>query len=82
MAASGRSSLWVAEDVPHQTVAIYHTANGGRSWTSARVAPISFGGRGVQIVFASQPVGWLEVLTAGNASPSAILYGPTDGGAT
>lgn len=82
MATSGRSNLWVAADVPHQAVTIYHTANAGRSWTSSRVTPIAFGGGGVQIVFASQEVGWLEVLTAGNASPSAALYGTTNGGAT
>lgn len=82
MAVDGSRDAWVAEDVPHQAVTIYHTANAGRSWTSSRVAPIAFGGGGVQIVFASQEVGWLEVLTAGNASPSAVLYGTTDGGAT
>ena len=82
MAVDGTRDVWVAEDVPHQAVTIYHTANGGRTWDSSRVAPIAFGGGGVQIVFASPEVGWLEVLTAGNASPSAALYGTTNGGAT
>ncbi len=82
MAVEGNRDVWVAEDVPHQAVTIYHTANAGRTWSSSRVAPIAFGGGGVQIVFASQDVGWLEVLTAGNASPSAALYGTTNGGAT
>ncbi len=82
LTADGRHNVWVAEDLPHQSVTIYHSTNAGRTWSASRVAPIPFGGGGVQIVFASPDVGWLEVLTAGNASPSAALYGTTNGGAS
>lgn len=82
LAARGPSRAWLAVDTPHQAVAVYRTTDGGAHWSSVRVAPIAFGGGGVQMDWVSALDGWLEVLTAGNASPSAVLYGTTNGGAS
>lgn len=82
LAALGSHRAWVAVDRPHQAVVIERTVDGGRYWSTARIAPITFGGGGVRMDFVSANVGWVEVLTAGNASPSAALYGTVNGGAS
>lgn len=82
LTALGSDLAWVALDIPHQAVIIERTVDGGRRWTRSRIAPITFGGGGVRLYFVSRNVGWAEVLTAGNASPSAALYGTVNGGAS
>ncbi len=82
LAARGPNRAWLAVDTPHQAVMVYRTTDGGAHWSSTRVAPIAFGGGGVQMDWVSALNGWLEVLTAGNASPSAVLYSTTNGGAS
>jgi photosystem II stability/assembly factor-like uncharacterized protein len=82
LAAIGPDVAWVAVDSPHHAVTVERTVTGGRSWSAGRIAPISFGGGGVRMDFISAQVGWIEVSTAGNASPSAALYETTNGGAS
>ena len=82
LTAIGPDAAWVAVDAPHQAVTVDRTVTGGRSWAVSHIAPVSFGGGGVRMDFVSARVGWLEVTTAGNASPSAALYGTTNDGAS
>ena len=80
--ALSMEAAWIAVDAPHRAVTVFRTTDGGRTWSQSRIAPIAFGGGGVQMDFVAGGHGWLEVLTAGNASPSAALYATSDGGRT
>lgn len=70
----------------HQTIVVYHTRNGGRSWQrlySELAPPILYGGGISTLDFASASDGWMLAVSSGEMGrQQKILYRTTNGGAT